>query len=48
MGSARERASNVVIIVGGTCGMVALLARAAGKICNVRVLDRSAEGVEGP
>ncbi|WP_099827876.1 NAD(P)-binding domain-containing protein [Oceaniglobus indicus] len=44
----REGVSDVVIIGGGMCGMVAWLALRTGGIDNVRVLDRSPEGLEGP
>ncbi|MGY9048048.1 FAD-dependent oxidoreductase [Puniceibacterium antarcticum] len=44
----REGVSDVVIIGGGMCGMVAWLALNTAGIRNVRVLDRSAEGREGP
>ncbi len=44
----REGVSDVVIIGGGMCGMVAWLAMTTGGIRNVRMLDRSPEGLEGP
>lgn len=45
---AREGVSDVVIIGGGMCGMVAWMALKTGGIHNMRVLDRSPEGLEGP
>ena len=45
---AREGVTDVVIIGGGMCGMVAWLALKTGGIHDVRVLDRSAQGLEGP
>ncbi len=44
----REGASDVVIIGGGMCGMVAWLGLRTGGLRRVRVLDRSAPGREGP
>ena len=44
----REGVSDVVIIGGGMCGMVAWMALKTGGIHNIRVLDRSPEGLEGP
>lgn len=43
-----EAVSDVVIIGGGMCGMVAWLSMRTGGIDNIRVLDRSPEGLEGP
>lgn len=43
-----EGVSDVVIIGGGMCGMVAWLALNTGGIQNIRILDRAAEGHEGP
>ena len=40
--------SDVVIIGGGMCGMVAWLGLVTGGIRNIRVLDRSPAGMEGP
>ncbi|MBT8418491.1 MAG: FAD-dependent oxidoreductase, partial [Silicimonas sp.] len=45
---AREGVSDVVIIGGGMCGMVAWLGMAMGGIRRIRVLDRSPAGFEGP
>lgn len=45
---AREGVCDVAIIGGGMCGMVAWMALRTGGIHNMRVLDRSAEGLEGP
>lgn len=45
---AREGVSDVVIIGGGMCGLVAWMALKTGGIHNMRVLDRSPEGLEGP
>lgn len=44
----RETVSDVVIIGGGMCGMVAWLGLTTGGVRNVRVLDRAVEGREGP
>ncbi|MFA3918929.1 NAD(P)-binding domain-containing protein [Ruegeria hyattellae] len=44
----REGVSDVVIIGGGMCGNLAWFALKSGGIHNVRVLDRAAEGQEGP
>jgi hypothetical protein len=44
----REGVTDVVIIGGGMCGMVAWLALSTGGMENVRVLDRAAKGREGP
>lgn len=44
----REGVTDVVIIGGGMCGMVAWLALTTGGIRDIRVLDRSPEGFEGP
>ena len=41
-------ATDVVIIGGGMCGMVAWLALKTGGVSNVRMFDRSPEGKEGP
>ena len=43
-----EGVSDVVIIGGGMCGMVAWLALKTGGMQNIRVLDRSEAGNEGP
>lgn len=40
--------TDVVIIGGGMCGMVAWLALATAGIRNIRVFDRAAKGREGP
>ncbi|WP_417718855.1 NAD(P)-binding domain-containing protein [Salipiger sp.] len=45
---ARAGITDVVIIGGGMCGMVAWLALRTGGMHDVRVLDRSPEGLEGP
>jgi cation diffusion facilitator CzcD-associated flavoprotein CzcO len=45
---ARDGVSDVVIIGGGMCGLVAWLALWTGGVSRTRVLDRSAEGREGP
>ena len=44
----REGVSDVVIIGGGMCGMVAWLGLRTGGLHRMRVLDRSASGQEGP
>jgi hypothetical protein len=44
----RDGVTDVVIIGGGMCGMVAWLALWTGGVSRIRVLDRSAEGREGP
>ncbi|MCI5077238.1 NAD(P)/FAD-dependent oxidoreductase [Oricola sp.] len=44
----RDGVTDVVIIGGGMCGMVAWLALTTGGVRNVRVLDRSPAGMEGP
>jgi cation diffusion facilitator CzcD-associated flavoprotein CzcO len=43
-----EKIYDVVVIGGGMCGLVASFALRAGGISNIRVLDRSPEGFEGP
>ncbi len=45
---AHEGITDVVIIGAGMCGMVAWLALTTGGIRNIRVLDRSPAGYEGP
>jgi len=45
---ARAGVSDVVIIGGGMCGMVAWMALKTGGVHNIRVLDRSPVGREGP
>ncbi|MDO6584990.1 NAD(P)/FAD-dependent oxidoreductase [Salipiger sp. 1_MG-2023] len=45
---AQDGVSDVVIIGGGMCGMVAWLNLTAGGIRRIRVLDRNPEGYEGP
>ncbi|MFT5316127.1 MAG: cation diffusion facilitator CzcD-associated flavoprotein CzcO [Candidatus Krumholzibacteriia bacterium] len=40
--------SDVIIIGGGMCGMVAWLGLVTGGVRNIRVLDRSPAGMEGP
>ena len=40
--------TDVVIIGGGMCGMVAWLALTMGGVSNIRMFDRSPEGKEGP
>jgi len=44
----RDGVTDVTIIGGGMCGMVAWLGLTSGGIHNIRVLDRSAAGHEGP
>ncbi|EEX16095.1 oxidoreductase [Citreicella sp. SE45] len=44
----REGVTDVVIIGGGMCGMVAWMGLTSGGVRNIRVLDRSPEGFEGP
>lgn len=44
----RENVTDIVIIGGGMCGMVAWLSLTTGGMRNVRVLDRAPEGREGP
>ncbi|MDJ0631284.1 MAG: NAD(P)/FAD-dependent oxidoreductase [Rhodobacter sp.] len=44
----RDGVTDVTIIGGGMCGMVAWLALTTGGILNTRVLDRSPAGLEGP
>jgi cation diffusion facilitator CzcD-associated flavoprotein CzcO len=44
----REGVTDVVIIGGGMCGMVAWLALKTGGINNMLLLDRAPEGREGP
>lgn len=43
-----ERVLDAVVIGGGMCGLVAWFALASAGIRNLRVLDRSSEGFEGP
>ena len=43
-----EPVQDVVIIGGGMCGLVAWLALRAGGMTNLRILDRSPAGREGP
>lgn len=43
-----EAVSDVVIVGGGMCGLVAWLALSRAGIRNVRIIDRSPEGQEGP
>ncbi len=43
-----ETVTDVAIIGGGMCGMVAWMAMRAAGIERIRILDRSAEGFEGP
>jgi FAD-dependent urate hydroxylase len=45
---AGEPVTDVVIIGGGMCGMVAWMSLRTAGIDNIRVLDRSPEGLEGP
>ena len=45
---AQEGVSDVVIIGGGMCGMVAWLGLTTGGVRNIRVLDRNPTGLEGP
>ena len=40
--------TDVVIVGGGMCGMVAWLALTMGGVSNMRMFDRSPEGKEGP
>ena len=44
----RDGVTDVVIIGGGMCGMLAWLALKTGGIHDIRVLDRAPEGREGP
>ncbi|MDP5218977.1 NAD(P)/FAD-dependent oxidoreductase [Ruegeria sp. 2205SS24-7] len=44
----RDGVSDVVIIGGGMCGMVAWLALTSGGVHNIRILDRAPVGLEGP
>ena len=44
----REPRSDVVIIGAGMCGLAAFFALRRGGVDNIRILDRSAIGVEGP
>lgn len=44
----RDGVTDVTIIGGGMCGMLAWFALKMGGIHNIRVLDRSPEGFEGP
>jgi len=44
----KDGVTDVVIIGGGMCGLVAWLGLSTGGIRNVRVLDRAAKGREGP
>lgn len=44
----RDGVADVVILGGGMCGMLAWLALTTGGIRNIRVLDRSPKGFEGP
>ena len=43
-----EKIHDVVVIGGGMCGLVAGFALRAGGISNMRILDRSPQGYEGP
>lgn len=43
-----EHVYDIVIVGGGMCGMVAYHALTSGGMRNLRVLDRSPEGFEGP
>ncbi|RJL19662.1 NAD(P)-binding domain-containing protein [Paracoccus siganidrum] len=43
-----EPVSDAVIVGGGMCGMVAWFALQRAGIRNIRILDRSPEGLEGP
>jgi len=44
----KEGVTDIVIIGGGMCGMVAWHALKTGGMHNIRVLDRAAKGQEGP
>ena len=44
----REGVTDVTIIGAGMCGMLAWFALRMGGVLNTRILDRSAEGFEGP
>lgn len=44
----QDGVTDVVIIGGGMCGMVAWIALTSGGMCNIRVLDRADKGHEGP
>ncbi|MCF3934533.1 NAD(P)/FAD-dependent oxidoreductase [Acuticoccus sp. M5D2P5] len=43
-----ETVSDVVIIGGGMCGLVAWFALQTGGVRNIRILDRNPSGLEGP
>ena len=43
-----EHVYDIVIIGGGMCGMLAYHALTSGGMGNLRILDRSARGIEGP
>lgn len=44
----KDGVTDVAIIGGGMCGMVAWLALASGGMRNIWVLDRAEKGFEGP
>lgn len=44
----REQVTDVVIVGGGMCGMLAWFALTSAGIVNIRILDRSPAGREGP
>lgn len=47
-GETGETVSDVVIIGGGMCGLVAWLSLTRAGIRNLRIVDRSPKGLEGP
>lgn len=46
--SGHEKISDVVIIGGGMCGLLAWLALRMAGLRNIRIIDRNPEGFEGP
>ncbi len=44
----REGVSDVVVVGGGMCGMIAWLSLRSGNVSNIRILDRNSRGFEGP
>jgi len=46
--STADQVHDVVVIGGGMCGLVASFALLGGGIRNIRIFDRSPQGVEGP
>ncbi len=47
-GPTGEPVSDVVVVGGGMCGLVAAFALRRGGIANIRILDRNPAGLEGP